>query len=332
MARARRGRWRTCRFGVSFNGFLETPRDALHAVMDKWRYSEFVQMSFTSRPDAPKSGLGAAFVGRKLQREIILLLAWAPAILLQLSHPLVARGIADHSAFRREKHGHVGRFYRTLNAMLQLCFGSEREALAVLARINAIHDRVNGELPEAAGVFAAGTPYSAHDPALLTWVHATLLDMNIRVYELYVGSLSGEEKNRYCAEACAIESHLGIPSGSLPRNISDLSQYIEAMLSSGNITITDTARTLARSILYPQVPRIVEPAVSFARLATIGMLPPAIRDGYGYPWNRRRQVMLNVSAGVIRNVLRVTPRFVRHWPAARRGDSRGAAFGRHSAC
>ncbi len=80
--------------------------------------------------------------------------------------------------------------------MLHLCFGTAPEALAVVARINAIHDRVHGHLPETTGIFPAGTPYSARDPALLAWVHATLLDMNLRVYELFVNPLPVEEKDR----------------------------------------------------------------------------------------------------------------------------------------
>ena len=67
--------------------------------------------------------------------------------------------------------------------MLRLSFGTERDAQVAFDRINAIHNRVHGHLPEAAGVFPAGTPYSAHDPALLTWVHATLVHMNLRVYD-----------------------------------------------------------------------------------------------------------------------------------------------------
>ena len=39
-------------------------------------------------------------------------------------------------------------------------------------------------------IFPKGTPYSAHDPALLAWVHATLLEMNLRAYELFVGPLT----------------------------------------------------------------------------------------------------------------------------------------------
>src|SRR3954451_23511368 len=85
-------------------------------------------------------------IGWKLQREIVLLLAWGPAILLQLAHPLVAQGIGDHSTFRTQRHGRTQRLYHTIDAMLQLCFGTEAEAQAALARINAIHDRVNGRL------------------------------------------------------------------------------------------------------------------------------------------------------------------------------------------
>ena len=85
-------------------------------------------------------------IGWKLQREIVLLLAWGPAILLQLAHPLVAQGIADHSSFRTQRRGRTRRLYHTIDAMLQLCFGTEDQAQATLARINAIHDRVNGHL------------------------------------------------------------------------------------------------------------------------------------------------------------------------------------------
>jgi uncharacterized protein (DUF2236 family) len=261
---------------------------------------------------------GVDRVGWKLQREIVLLLAWAPAILLQIAHPLVARGIADHSAFLTERRGRMRRFHHTLGAMLQLCFGTEAEARAVLARIHAIHGRVNGQLSHAAGVFPAGTSYSARDPALLAWVHATLLDMNLRVYELYVGPLSVEEKDRYCAEASAIEDALGIPRGRLPRSFVELEAYMEAMLGSGEIIVTDAARALARAIVWPPAPRLAAPAIHLMRLPTVGLLPPTIREAYGFSWDSRSDAMLRVSAGITRKMLPVIPSVVRYWPAARR--------------
>jgi uncharacterized protein (DUF2236 family) len=257
-------------------------------------------------------------IGWKLQREIVLLLAWGPAILLQLAHPLVAQGIADHSTFRTQRRGRTQRLYHTIDAMLQLCFGTETQAQATLARINAIHDRVNGQLAGAAGVFPAGTHYSAHDPALLAWVHATLLDMNLRVYERYVGPLSEDEKDRYCIEASSIETPFRIPAGTLPRSFDELTRYMDAMLSSGEIVVTTDARLLAREILYPPVPRLAAPGLGLVRLHTVGLLPASIRAAYKISWSPRRETLMTLSARLVRTALRLTPPVVRHWPAARR--------------
>jgi uncharacterized protein (DUF2236 family) len=267
-------------------------------------------------------------IGWKLQREIVLLLAWAPAILLQLAHPLVAQGIADHSSFRTQRRGRTRRLLHTIDAMLQLCFGTEAEAQATLARINAIHDRVNGHLAGTAGVFPAGTPYSAHDPALLAWVHATLLDMNLRVYERYVGPLSEDEKDRYCAEASAIETPFAIPAGRLPRSFDELNRYMDAMLASGEIAVSEDARLLAREILYPPAPRLAAPALVLVRLHTVGLLPASIRAAYGLSWSARRQAAMTASTRLVRAALRFTPSVVRHWPAARRAARRILENGR----
>ena len=63
-----------------------------------------------ARPLAAASAGKAGFVGDplpspgrvawKVHRERVLLLGWGRAILLQFAHPLVAAGVADHSAFR----------------------------------------------------------------------------------------------------------------------------------------------------------------------------------------------------------------------------------------
>jgi uncharacterized protein (DUF2236 family) len=264
------------------------------------------------------AGARAGTVSWKLQREIVLLLAWAPAILLQLAHPLIARAIADHSAFRSGRWSRVRRFRQTLDAMLRIAFGDEREARAAIARINATHDRVSGRLPEPAGVFAAGTPYSARDPRLLAWVHVTLVAMNLAVYERYVGPLTPEEEDEYCREASAIGPPLGIPEGWLPCSGAALRRDLEARLASGEIVVTELARSLARDVIDPPVPRVAAPAVALMRLPAVGLLPASVRDGYGFAWTPRHDALLRLSAASIRGLLRVTPPIVRHWPAARR--------------
>jgi uncharacterized protein (DUF2236 family) len=213
--------------------------------------------------------------------------------------------------------------------MLQLSFGTEREALAAAARINAIHDRVHGRLSHAAGIFPKGTPYSAHDSALLAWVHATLLEMNLRVYELFVTSLSAEEKDRYCNEASSIEGLLGIPNGRLPRSVSELQEYMDGMCASGEICVTDVARTLSRALIYPQVPRIFEPAIRFMRLTTIALLPTNIRADYGFTWSSRHDAIFRLLTALTRLILPLTPPILRYWPTACAASGSGCPLRMH---
>src|SRR5262249_4443079 len=192
-----------------------------------------------------------------------------------------------------------------------------------------------GQFPAVAGALRAGPRSSAHDPPLLAWVHATLVDMNLRVYELFVDSPSAEEKDRYCAEASAIEEPLGIPKGDLPRTFAALRHYMDTMLARGDIEVTDVARDLARDILYPPVLLPVRPATCRTLLVTVGLLTPTIREGYGLSWDSRKEAMVSRSASLIRALLPVTPSIVRHWPAARsarRAEGRaGCPFARRRA-
>lgn len=267
----------------------------------------------------------AGRVAWKIHSEVALLLGWGRAILLQFSHPLVARGVADHSGFLTRPHERWRRLGRTVDAMLALTFGTAEEAARAARAINAIHDRVHGRLREPAGVFPAGAAYSARDPALLRWVHATMVDSSLQTYELYVGLLTAEERDRYCAEAGEVESLLGIPELYLPRSEARLKRYIEGMLASGEIAVTDTARALAREIVAPPLPRATRPLVWLMQLPTIGLLPPSIREAYGFPWDSRRERALRLSTGLMRNLLPLAPSVVRHWPVAR------AAFRRERA-
>ena len=267
---------------------------------------------------APSLGdLGVDSVSWKVHREMALLLGWARAILLQLAHPLVGRGVADHSTFRADRFGRWRRLHSTLGAMLAMTFGPPEDAQRAIAGINAIHDRVSGRLPDAAGPFPAEASYSAHDPALLTWVHATCVESFLMAYERFVAPLTPDERDRYCAEASWIEPMLGIPLGSLPRTMTDLARYMEQMYASGEIVVTDAARMLARDVVCPPVPWILRPFVRLLELPAVGLLPPPIRASYGFSWGPGRERCLRVSATVLRAVVPRLPQVLRCWPRAR---------------
>ena len=62
----------------------------------------------------------------QVDREMVLLLAGGRALLMQLAHPKVAAGVAEHSHFKADP---LGRLYRTMSAMWSIVF-DERRRLA----------------------------------------------------------------------------------------------------------------------------------------------------------------------------------------------------------
>ena len=250
----------------------------------------------------------------KINREVIVVAGWGRAVLLQLAHPAIAAGVDHHSSFRGSLLSSFRRFQSTVGAMMSLTFGDTEQMITAAARINTIHDRVRA-CPY------AETEYSAHDPNLQRWVHATLLESIPLTYELLLGPLTLEERDRYCVEASIMEPLLGMPSGWLPRDWSQLETYMGEMLSSGGIVVTDTSRALARAVLYPPQWCAAWPAFRPLQLITIGSLPSSIRDAYGFEWRAEHARAFARWTTVLRTSLRMLPPFARQWPMARRREN-----------
>ncbi|HET9947633.1 MAG TPA: oxygenase MpaB family protein [Longimicrobiales bacterium] len=268
-------------------------------------------------PGGPADGPAVAW---KINGERLTVLGWGRAVLLQFAHPLVAAGVAEHSRFDTGPAALLGRTRRTLEAMLAFTFGPEPRARAAADRINAIHDRVHGTLAEPAGVYPAGQPYSAHDPELLAWVHATLIDSVLLAWEVFVGPLTREEKDRYCLEATAMGPRLGVPAEDLPATSEALEAYLREMVASGRICVTPTARDLAARLFSPPLGPlgpVGRPVVELLRLAAVGLLPAPIRAAYGFAWDAGRERALRTLAALVRGARRLAPRALREWPDAR---------------
>lgn len=257
-------------------------------------------------------------VSWKIHGEVVLLLGWGSAILLQFAHPLVARGVADHSGFRQGWLAPWRRLHRTLHAMVTLTFGGEEAVRRTAAAINAVHDRVHGTLTATEGPCPPGTRYTAHDPALLAWVHATCLHAFMRAYELYVGPLTADDRDRYCAESSAAAPLLGLSPSALPRTQAELDAYLTRMLASGDIVVTDTARRLARALLAPPLLRHCWPMRRLLQLTAAGLLPDTIREAYGIRWSPRHRRALLALGWLVRHTRPLVPSPLRQWPMARR--------------
>lgn len=265
----------------------------------------------------PSPAIDRQSLAWRVNAERLVLLGWGRAILLQLAHPLVAAGVAEHSSFQQSRYASLRRLHDTVQAALALTFGTPEQAQRSAAGINRIHDRVHGRLPHAVGHFPAGTPYSAHDRELLTWVELTLLDSLPLAYELFVAPLSREEKDAWVLEARGAVYRLGLRPEDLPDSFDALQHALAARLASGDIVVGDTARRLARTVLHPPLGWLVWPWARLNRLATIGRLPPMVRDGYGLRWTPADERALLRGARWCRALARRTPRVIRHWRAAR---------------
>ena len=257
-------------------------------------------------------------VSRRINAERIVLLGWGRAILLQLAHPLIAAGVHDHSGFRATTWAAVTRLYHTVHAMLALTFGTSEARERALGGIRQIHQRVHGQLRSQTGRFPAGTPYSAENPDLVLWVHATLLESVPLTYERLVGPLTQAERDAYCAESAPIAVALLARSHDVPRTWAETRAYLDRMYASGDLVVSDEAHALARAVLSPAAAGwLAAPATWANRIVTLGLLPSSIRRQYGFDWSRRNQRTFNGLVRGLRATRRVTPDALALWPDSR---------------
>lgn len=252
-----------------------------------------------------------------MNAERLALLGWGRAILLQLAHPLVAAGVYEHSAFRAGSRVAAARLHATVRAMLALTFGTDAERESALHAIRTIHQRVHGTLPMAVGPFPAGTRYSAEDPALVLWVHLTLLESLPLVYELFVAPLSARDRDDYCEEAAWVAVALGARPEDVPRTWSAMQAQLACAYASGRIAVGPQALELARAVLSPTLGRIFPPGAWFNRLVTTALLPPPVREQYGLPWNPHRERVLAAAIPAVGAVRRRLPDRLALWGEAR---------------
>lgn len=251
----------------------------------------------------------ASSVARKIDREMFLLLGGTAALLLQIAHPLVAAGVAQHSRFREEP---FGRLQRTLDTTLSVVFAEPDAARRALRRIDRRHLIV-------AGVASDGRPYAARDPRLLLWVQTTLVLTSLRLYELVVGPLPTVERERYWTETKPIAAALGIPVASLPATLAELGTFEREMLAS-EVVPDPTSRLLARSIRRP----LPLPGIVYAPLdaLTAGLLPPALRNAFGLRWRPRDRLLFRAVVMTLRLARRALPERLTVVPHARRRERR----------
>ena len=229
----------------------------------------------------------------------MLLFGGGRAVLMQIAHPSVAKGVAEHSDFERDP---FGRLIATLNAMTAVVFGTKEQSARAVAGMKAVHDRVTGE------------GYRASDPELLHWVYATLIDTALEMHRRFLRPLGAAEAERFYEESVVVAEVLGVPLSIQPPTLPAFQQYVAHMVDT--LDVGDDARRLARSVLRPPAPLparpVVEPVFLVMRQLTAGLLPSRLREGFGLTWDPARQLALDGLQRWSRLTLPRVPTALRH--------------------
>jgi uncharacterized protein (DUF2236 family) len=265
---------------------------------------------------------GPGSVTWRVNREQALLLGGGCALLEQVAHPLVAAGVSDHSDFKADP---LKRLRRTLDATLAIVFGSTDDAHRAAEGIRAVHERVQGTLPEDTGRFGSGTAYRAQEPSLLAWVNATLFDTSIRTYELLFAPLSQTDLERYYEESCQVAGILGVPDAQMPPTIAGFREWWSEMLRGDDVAIGTQGRELARAVLTPKIRFVPRPAFAPLTLFTLGLLPEPVRARYGFRWSSTKERAFRASTAAVRAAVKAMPARVRLFPQARAAERRAAS-------
>lgn len=247
----------------------------------------------------------------RVNRERVLLVGGQRALVMQLAHPSVAAGVAQHSDFPARA---LDRLRRTLDLSLAVIYGSPDEAREATEAIRAVHDRVTG--------IARGRPYRANDPELLLWVNATLIDTTLVVYQHFVRPLEERDRHRYYRETVDSAELFGIPRSVIPSDLDAFRVYLRSMLEGAELRATEEGHRLVADVLRPPLSLPLRPPTALIRQITLALLPDRIREMFDLRAGQLSRFALRAASRSMRLLLPWLPPAVRDFSRSRAGDGR----------
>ncbi|KAL5359058.1 hypothetical protein BJX96DRAFT_174015 [Aspergillus floccosus] len=244
---------------------------------------------------------------KKVAREGIALAGGPAAILLQIAHPKVGQGVADHSTFTTRA---ISRAQYTQMYIYVMTFGNEDEKAAMRAWVDKAHSRVRGGEKDKA--------YDAMDPELQLWVAATIYASMVSMYELIYGPLPPAMAERVYQAYSIMGTSLQVPREMWPANLRAFRVYWKDMVEN-HLEVTVDARMVLKDLWHPKgIPFWIKPAVwvamPFVRRITAEQLPPAIREQFALRSAKSSRAITGLFITGMSGVYPLTPRFIRMFP------------------
>ncbi|WP_278234505.1 oxygenase MpaB family protein [Isoptericola sp. AK164] len=194
------------------------------------------------------------------------------ALLLQSLHPLAMAAVADHSGYRGDPWGRLG---RTSTFLAETTFATADDAQQAVDVVRAVHARVRGVTPD-------GRPYAADDPWLLRWVHVAEVDSFLAAHQRYGRRpLDRAGCDAYLAQTATVADRLGAerPPRTLAALRAALGEYRD------ELEATDASRDVARFLLSePPLPRLARAPYTLLGAASYASMPRWAQELTPAPW------------------------------------------------
>jgi uncharacterized protein (DUF2236 family) len=171
-------------------------------------------------PKGDKGLFGPESIAWKVHADFVsMMIGGISSLILQALHPQALAGVWDHSSFREDLKGRLG---RTAFFIAATTYGSVEMANKIIKKVNEIHTKITG-LDE------FGKPYSASDPHLLAWVHLTETLSFLEAYQNHRHpKLTKDEQDQYFKEMKFLGEMLG--AHNLPDSLRETQEAIESYL------------------------------------------------------------------------------------------------------
>jgi len=233
------------------------------------------------------------------------------AVLLQLAHPWIANAIKQHS---RTIDDPMSRFRGTFTNVFTMVYGNVDQVINSSLGLHNTHASIIGEIEEDSGAFKKGSAYNANGIDAMIWVHATLWETAVRMYELVVGPLTKAEKEQYYAETKMFAYLFGIPESRLPKDWGDFIDYNEAMWESDQLQVGEAAKEIAWFIFHMNP--LLRPVLAPFEVVTAQMMPPRLREQFEMPGDTAvNRAIYNTCIGTLQKTYPLMPRRLQYFPA-----------------
>lgn len=243
------------------------------------------------------------FEMKKIVGESVSLEGGVAAVLLQIAHPAVGRGVARHSDFQYRR---IERARRSVIYIYCMTFGTPEEKRRITDATHRAHSHVKGK------------DYDANDVDAQLWVAATIYWSMVESYEMVFGKLDDERGERVYREFSVMATALRVPPEKWPKDRAAFKVYWDEAVN--NLEVTDEARGVAKDVLEKKglpwgltwLYATVKGPVS--RVLTIEMLPEKVRNDFGIPSTAYTRSMARFWTGLNATMVPYLPVSVREFP------------------